>query len=195
MAKKSKPYGNRWQTIKTITEGGQAQIFLVKDKAGEYAELCVLKRVGNTARHGRFRNEIGAIKTLSHPNIVRLLDHSALDAAPGEDKRQYLVMPEAKGGDVSKVVERYRGALDDVLKVALQIALALQAAHAAGIIHRDFKPENILFPGEGHEIWVSDFGICLIRAQETRNTEDSEVVGPAVFMGACGRHGSPSIHG
>jgi hypothetical protein len=53
MAKKSKPYGNRWQTIKTITEGGQAQIFLVKDKAGEYAELCVLKRVGNTAATSR----------------------------------------------------------------------------------------------------------------------------------------------
>jgi serine/threonine protein kinase len=49
-------------------------------------------------------------------------------------------------------------------------------------IHRDIKPENILFPGERHEIWVSDFGICLIQTREERNTRDGEVVGPAVFM-------------
>jgi serine/threonine protein kinase len=96
--------------------------------------------------------------------------------------RQYLVMPHARGGDLAKVVDRYRGKLDDVLTVAQQIALGLQAAHAAGIIHRDVKPENILFPGEGHAIWVSDFGICLIQARQQRNTTDGEVVGPAVFM-------------
>jgi serine/threonine protein kinase len=125
---------------------------------------------------------VEAVKTLSHPNVVKLLDHSALDAAPGDDARQYLVMPHAKGGDLAKVMGRYAGKLDDVLTVAKQIALALQAAHAAGIIHRDVKPENILFPGDGHAIWVSDFGICLIQAREQRNTADGEVVGPAVFM-------------
>jgi serine/threonine protein kinase len=182
MAKKPIDYGGRWKPLKTLTEGGQAQIFLVEDKTGAYAEPFVLKRVLNPARDGRFRDEVEAVKTLSHPNIVRLLDHSALDAAPGDDARQYLVMPYAKGGDLSKAVDRYRGKLDDVLTVAIQIARALQAAHAAGIIHRDVKPENILLPGEDHTIWVSDFGICLIQAREQRNTRDDEVVGPLAFM-------------
>jgi serine/threonine protein kinase len=156
--KKNTDYGGRWKPLRTLTEGGQAQIFLVQDKTGAYAEPCVLKRVLNPARDGRFRDEVEAVKTLSHPNVVKLIDHSALDAAPGDDARQYLVMPHAKGGDLAKVAGRYAGKLDDVLTVAKPIALALQAAHAAGIIHRDVKPENILFPGDGHAIWVSDFG-------------------------------------
>ena len=149
---------------------------------GQYQRPCALKRVFNAERHERFREEVEAIKTLSHPNIVPLFDHSALDAVPGDDARQYLVMPRAEGGNLAKAVDRYRGRLDDVLTVAIQIAHGLQAAHAARIIHRDVKPENILFPGEGHAIWVADFGICLIQAREQRNTRDGEVVGPAVFM-------------
>jgi serine/threonine protein kinase len=86
------------------------------------------------------------------------------------------------GGDLSKVVDRYRGQLDGVLTVAIQIARALQSAHAARIIHRDVKPENILFPGEDHPIWVADFGICLIQARGQRNTREGEVVGPIAFM-------------
>jgi serine/threonine protein kinase len=179
---KSKTYGNRWQTIRTLTEGGQAQIFLVEDRTGSYAEPCVLKRVLNPTRDGRFHDEIAAVKILSHPNVVKLLDHSALDALTKDGAKQYLVMPYAEGGDLAKAAIRYFGKLDDVLMVARQIALALQAAHQAGIIHRDVKPENILFPGDGHEIWVADFGICLIQLREQRNTRDGEVVGPAVFM-------------
>ncbi|MGJ4931586.1 protein kinase domain-containing protein [Bradyrhizobium sp. HKCCYLS2038] len=182
MAKTRGPYGGRWKSGDTLDQGGQAQVILVEDLMRQYQGPCALKRVFNAERHERFRDEVEAIKTLSHPNIVPLLDHSALDAVPGDDARQYLVMPRAKGGNLAKAVDRYRGRLDDVLTVAIQIAHGLQAAHAARIIHRDVKPENILFPGEGHAIWVADFGICLIQAREQRNTRDGEVVGPAVFM-------------
>lgn len=69
MARKTADYGGRWKPLKALTEGGQAQIFLVEDKTGAYQEPCVLKRVLNPARHERFRNEVEAVKTLSHPNI------------------------------------------------------------------------------------------------------------------------------
>jgi serine/threonine protein kinase len=142
----TKLYGGRWQTLSSLTEGGQSRLYLVRDTTGAYPEDCVLKRVLNPIRAGRFHDEVRAIKTLSHPNIVKLFDHSAIDAPPGDREKQFLVMPHAKAGDLSRAVARYRDAVDDVLLVARQIACALQAAHAAGIIHRDIKPETARGP-------------------------------------------------
>jgi serine/threonine protein kinase len=140
-------------------------------------------------RRDRFRKEVEAIKRLTnpetqstHPNIISLIDHSALDeSADGE--KQYLVMPIAEGGDLSSAgrLALYKDSIDAVLQVARQLSQALGAAHKAQIIHRDVKPQNILFTGNGHETWLSDFGICLIR-DEARITETPEVVGPRAFM-------------
>ena len=92
-------------------------------------------------------------------------------------------MPVADDGDLGRpgTLKRYENSIDGVLVVAKQLAGALQLAHQHNIIHRDIKPENILLTGNGHEIWLSDFGICLIR-DENRLTEMGEVVGPAFFM-------------
>jgi serine/threonine protein kinase len=196
-------YGGRWQIIDgpELGHGGQGTVFRVKDITGEHQSEFALKRVPNATRHDRFRREIDAIKRLTdpatqraHPNIISLIDHSALDDA-GDSEKQFLVMPIARGGDLSEPgrLNLYTDSIDAVLLVAKQIASALQAAHAANIIHRDVKPKNILFTGNGHETWLSDFGICLIR-EAPRITETTEVVGPRAFMapeledGGIGRH-------
>ncbi|MBP1299891.1 MULTISPECIES: protein kinase domain-containing protein [Bradyrhizobium] len=166
---KQRALGGRWNSGDTLDQGGQTQVILVEDLMGQYQGPCALKRVFNAERHERFRDKVDAIKILSHPNIVPLLDHSALDAVPGDDAQQNLVMPRAKGGKVTKAVDRYRGRLDDVLTVAIQIARGLQAAPAACIIHRDVRPENILFPGEGHAIWVAD-SLCAVQRTEVDAT-------------------------
>jgi serine/threonine protein kinase len=178
-----KLYGGRWKTVPGVPplgEGGQSVVFPVVDVRGEYQGHWALKRVLNPARHERFRNEIEAIKRLRHPSIIKLIDHSALD---DDAEKQFLVMPIADGGDLSKRgrIELYRETLDGALLVAKQIANGLRAAHANNVLHRDIKPQNILFTGRGHDIWISDFGICLLRGQD-RTTPTPEVVGPRAFM-------------
>ena len=171
----AKIYGGRWKIVGSqLGRGGQSEVFSVIDTQGSLAGQWALKRVLNPARHQRFLNEISAIKLLQHPNIITLVDHSALDDNVTNAEKKFLVMPIAQGGDLSdpQRLSLYRDTLDSVLHVAKQIAAALATAHAAGIIHRDIKPQNILFTGNGHEIWLADFGVCLVREQE-RATEIS----------------------
>lgn len=176
-----KIYGGRWETIRTIGEGGQSHVFEVKDLSGEMTGTFALKRVKNLKRHERFAAEISAIKKLSHPNVINLIDHSALDAVDGAVEKQFMVMPLAGGGDLSSRVKVYAGSVDGVLAVVQPLASALSSAHALGIIHRDVKPANVLFTDAGNSPWLADFGICLIRDAD-RNTETDEVAGPWAYM-------------
>ncbi|MEC4682352.1 MAG: serine/threonine-protein kinase [Nitrospirota bacterium] len=180
----AKIYGSRWKIEGTkLGHGGQSEVFSVIDLKGEYEDRLALKRVLNPSRNQRFLSEIEAIKRIQHPNIIKLVDHSALDDGVIIEEKQYLVMPIARGGVLSDPgrLALYRESPDSVLLVVKQITQALIAAHATRIIHRDIKPQNILFSGNGHEVWVADFGICLIR-ELPRTTETGEVVGPRSFM-------------
>lgn len=176
-----KVYGQRWEIERTLASGGQAEVFVARDITSSSADPVALKRVKNPNRHPRFRNEVAAIKKLNHPNIIKLIDHSALDAGADLPEKQYLVMPLADGGDLSKCVGRFKDILDGTLLVAHQLASALRDAHAAGVIHRDIKPGNILFPGAGNDVWLTDFGICFIR-DEQRYTAENEAAGPWAFI-------------
>jgi len=182
MAKNSL-YGNRWKSVSTISEGGQAQLFRVVDTTGEREGEFALKRIKNPARRDRFRAEVLAIKRLSHSGIITLVDHSAIDDLTGSPDAQYLVMPLAAGGDLSRpgTVALYKENIEAVITVAKQVAGALQAAHEAKVVHRDIKPPNILRTGQGHDVWISDFGICLLRDEE-RLTASGEVMGPREYM-------------
>ena len=176
-------YGQRWQGIEgDLGQGGQSRVLTVVDLRNKDAGPFALKRILNPKRDNRFRTEVEAIKTLSHPNIVRLIDHSALDDDGADIAKRYLVMPIARGGSISKIASDLFADIGRVLDISIQIAEALRAAHRVKIIHRDVKPENILLSGEGDHIWVCDFGVCLIDDGRPRDTSDDEVVGPVVFM-------------
>jgi hypothetical protein len=173
-----------WKIVDGIDEGGQAHVFRVKDRTGDRPGVFALKRLRNAKRIERFKNEVEAVAALKHPNVVPLIDNSAFDAPVSEKERQYLVMPLAEGGSLDDVA-RFKGDARRTIGVARQIAAGLAEAHARTprIIHRDVKPGNVLFPKkDADDVWVSDFGICLIDDNRPRQTEEGERPGPAMFM-------------
>lgn len=182
---KPKIYGARWKIVSSaavLGSGGQGTVMKVTDLSGEHPGEWALKLVRGNRRTRRFENEVKALTKLAHPNIIKLIDHSALDVG-FSGSANYLVMPIAKGGDLSEP-ERLRlcmQSIENCLPIANQLTAALAAAHAANVIHRDVKPRNILFVGPGSELWLSDFGICLI-GEADRSTELGEIVGPRYFM-------------
>lgn len=180
----AKLYGARWRLVDgpELGRGGQGKVLRVVDTTGEHQGEFALKRVKYRKRDDRFRREIAAVTLLRHRNIISLVDHSALhDTNSGVFTEQFLVMPIAKNGNLSKRVNLYKDDISGTLLVAKRLADALRVAHAAGVIHRDVKPQNILFNADDHEPWLADFGICLLR-EEYRITESNEIVGPRRFM-------------
>ena len=141
----------------------------------------MLKRILNAKRRSRFVSEVNACKRLSHPNIISVIDHSALDSDEKSPEKMYLVMPLMAAGDLEKRAAIYQGSVDSTLLVAAALASGLAHAHGHGVIHRDVKPANILFAKDDHAPVLSDFGICLLR-DDPRVTETGEVVGPRAFI-------------
>jgi serine/threonine-protein kinase len=128
----------------------------------------------------RFRCEAEIMAGLRHPNIVQVFDFNFTP-----DGRPYLVMELIEGRDLN---EHLRGknpmAPERVARIVRQIASALEAAHAHGVVHRDLKPENVMVvSAEGHEdfIKVVDFGISKARWSE-RITSEFAVMGTPQFM-------------
>lgn len=180
-------YGERWQACSTkpMAKGCGGEIYRVIDLQDEFEGEYALKRVDRPKRHERFSREIGAVTLIRHPNVIGLADDSAFRSGSGEGKKSYLVMPIAEGGDLGHEgrAKVYKGSLDAVIQAGKQLASALLVAHAAGVIHRDLKPSNVLFTGLGQEIWVSDFGICLIRERPRRADEGVPFLAPELEGG------------
>lgn len=170
--------GDRYELGHQLGSGGMATVYLAYDTVldREVAVKVLSDRFAkDPAFVERFRREASAAAGLNHPNIVAVYDRGE-----AEDT-YYIVMEYLSGPDLKKVI-RDQGALDPAVAVdnALQILSALSAAHAAGIVHRDIKPQNVMV-GEDGRLRVADFGIARANADQ-QMTEAGSVIGTAQYL-------------
>ena len=170
--------GDRYELGHQIGSGGMATVYLAYDTVldREVAVKVLAERfAADQAFVERFRREASAAAGLNHPNIVAVYDRGEAEGT------YFIVMEYLKGPDLKRVI-RDQGPLDPAVAVdnALQILSALSAAHAAGIIHRDIKPQNVMV-GEDGRLHVADFGIARADADQ-QMTEAGSVIGTAQYL-------------
>ena len=170
---------DRYTIERELGAGGMATVYLAHDiKHDRDVAIKVLHPDLGAALGGeRFLSEIRTTAKLQHPHILPLLDSGDADGL------LYYVMPYITGETLRTRLERERQLpIADAVLIAREVADALGAAHALGIIHRDIKPENILLQG-GHAL-VADFGIALAvqTAGGTRMTQTGLSLGTPQYM-------------
>ena len=129
----------------------------------------------------RFHREAEITSQLGHPHLVNVTDFGTTDA--GEP---YLVMEYLDGQDLDHRLRRdSRLPLEVAVDITKQVASALDAAHAEGVVHRDLKPANIFLVrvrGEADFVKVLDFGVSKIKAARTKLTRATAVIGTPEYM-------------
>jgi eukaryotic-like serine/threonine-protein kinase len=169
----------RYVIEREIGSGGMATVYLADDlKHHRQVAIKVLRpELVTSIGSDRFLREIRTVARLNHPHILPLYD----SGAAGEIL--YYVMPFVRGESLRhRLAREARLPVEDALTITRDVAAALDLAHAAGIVHRDVKPENILLH-EG-EAMVADFGIALAGHDATggRITETGLLLGTPEYM-------------
>jgi serine/threonine-protein kinase len=137
-------------------------------------KLLTPERAGDQAFRDRFQRESRMAAAIDHPNVIPVY------AAGEHDGSLYLVMRYVGGTDLHALL-RERGALEPELAAELvaQVASALDAAHAAGLVHRDVKPANVLLAGE--HAYLSDFGLTRLAGSDTELTKSGQWIGTVEY--------------
>ncbi|MGH7555570.1 MAG: serine/threonine-protein kinase, partial [Longimicrobiales bacterium] len=184
--------GDRYRVERVLGRGGMAIVFLAEDlKHHRKVALKILKpELAHDLGTHRFLQEIATAAQLAHPHILPLHDSGEADGF------LYYVMPFVEGESLrSRLTRERRIAVDDALRIAREVADALDYAHSRGVIHRDIKPENILLEA-GHAV-VSDFGIA--RAMRAAGGEDlaeaAIALGTPAYMSPEQIQGDPGLDG
>lgn len=168
----------RYELIEKIAEGGMARVFRGRDlllKRTVAVKVLKDQMTGDAAFIRRFEREAQSAAALSHPHIVNIYD-------VGEEDGTYFMVMEYVDGINLKEYIRGKGPLpvSEAVQITRQIAEAIQQAHAAGVVHRDIKPQNILFSRDG-KVKVTDFGIAIAGDGVTVTVGD-EIIGSVQYI-------------
>ena len=178
MIKKRKKINDRYEIIKSIGEGGMANVYLGHDTILDRNVAIKVLR-GDLANDEkfvrRFQREALSASSLAHPNIVEMYD-------VGEDDGTYYIVMEYVEGKTLKQLLKKRGTLtlSEAIDIMSQLTDGMAHAHDSYIIHRDLKPQNIMIKDDG-QIKITDFGIAMA-LNSTQLTQTNSVMGSVHYL-------------
>ena len=178
MITKGQKINDRYEIIKSIGEGGMANVYLGYDEIlDRNVAIKVLRGdLSNDEKFvRRFQREALSASSLSHPNIVEMYD-------VGEDNGLYYIVMEYVEGKTLKQLLKKRGTvtLSEAIDIMLQLTDGMAHAHDSYIIHRDLKPQNIMIQDDG-QIKITDFGIAMA-LNSTQLTQTNSVMGSVHYL-------------
>lgn len=178
MIEKGQKINDRYEIIKSIGEGGMANVYLAYDTILDRRVAIKVLRgdLSNDEKFvRRFQREALSASSLSHPNIVEMYD-------VGEDNGIYYIVMEYIEGKTLKQLIKKRGSLtlSEAIDIMLQLTDGISHAHDSYIIHRDLKPQNILIKEDGM-IKITDFGIAMA-LNSTQLTQTNSVMGSVHYL-------------
>ena len=175
---KGQKIDGRYQIIRTIGEGGMANVYLAYDTILD-REVAVKILRGDLANDEkfvkRFQREAKAASSLNHPNIVEMYD-------VGEDDGNYFIVMEYVNGKTLKSLIKKRGglSLSEVIDIMLQLTDGIACAHDSYLIHRDLKPQNVMIFEDGR-VKITDFGIA-VALNSAELTQTNSVMGSVHYL-------------
>ncbi len=178
MITKGQKINDRYQIVRTIGEGGMANVYLGYDTIlDRNVAIKVLRGDLSTDEKfvRRFQREALSASSLSHPNIVEMYD-------VGEDNGLYYIVMEYVDGKTLKQLLKKRGSLtlSEAIDIMLQLTDGMSHAHDSYIVHRDLKPQNIMIKDDG-QIKITDFGIAMA-INATQLTQTNSVMGSVHYL-------------
>jgi eukaryotic-like serine/threonine-protein kinase len=188
--------GARFKILARIGSGGMADVYKGVDLIDGAPRAIKILRADCSKKPElkiRFHREIRAARLVDHENVVRIHDFGL-----NEDGKPFLALEYIEGVGLAEEIAKGPMPLDGALKIVAEIARALAAAHAIGVIHRDIKPENVMLLGDlragAFKVKIFDFGLVQIAGEE-RLTEVGQVFGTPEYISpeqAVGGSASPA---
>jgi serine/threonine protein kinase len=168
----------QYDVLEIIGKGGMAAVYRARQDTVK--RDVAVKVITSGLAHSpdslkRFQREAETVASLSHPHILRIFDYGQ------HGDLVYLVMELLRGGSLADLIRKGPLPPETASRMLDQIASALDYAHKQGIIHRDFKPQNVLLDGEGNA-YLTDFGIAKILGEMTALTQSGAAMGTPLYM-------------
>lgn len=178
MLSKGQKINDRYEIIKSIGEGGMANVYLATDTILDRKVAVKVLRGDLSADDKfirRFEREAQSVSNLSHPNIVEVYDVGV------EDGNHYIVMEYIEGKTLKQLLKKRESlTLTEVIDIMTQLTDGIAHAHESYIIHRDIKPQNIMIEDDGR-IKITDFGIAMA-LNATQLTQTNSVMGSVHYL-------------